>query len=132
MTVYPCYPSKLTTQDVIAATSFGGSFNLVETNDTKLKGMFIDRLRRTGVDAQFPFLKYIPFLPSIVTEMNIFVDGIIEKRRKEMAEKGRPKKDLLQILIDTSDADPVLFSQSHIREEMILFMLAQCFPAWRP
>ncbi|PVH81743.1 cytochrome P450 [Cadophora sp. DSE1049] len=108
--------------DVMSATSFGGSFNLVASNDKKLKNIFHDRLKRAAVDAQFPFIKYLPFVPpSQSEEFNSMIDGIISKRR---AEKGPVKKDLVQIFIESHDADPVAFTHQHIREEMSLFMIA--------
>jgi cytochrome P450 len=108
----------------MSATSFGGSFNLVVSNDSELKDMFIRRLARAAIDAQFPFLKHVPFVPPTnAKEMNIYIDRIIDKRRKEI-EAGEPvKKDLVQILVDTHNADPTGFSNAHIREEMMLFML---------
>ena len=49
------------------------------------------------------------------------IDGIISKRR---AEKGPVKKDLVQIFLESHEADPVAFTHQHIREEMALFMIA--------
>jgi cytochrome P450 len=110
----------------MSATSFGGSFNLLETNDTWLKEMFNQKLKRAAVDGTFPFLKHVPFMPpSIAIEMNKMIDGIIHKRRKENSElknEGTSKKDLVQIFVDTNEADPISFSEAHIREEMFLFM----------
>lgn len=104
----------------MSASSFGGSFNLVATNDHKLKNMFMDRLKRAARDIQFPFLKYLPFVPKAQSkEMADVIDGIIAKRR---AETGPAKKDLVQTFIDSNDEDPVGFSQMHIQEEMTLFM----------
>ncbi len=105
----------------MAASSFGGSLNLVASNDKKLKNLFMDRLKRAAVDAQFPFFKHIPFVgESISEDFNNMIDSIIARRR---AEKGPVKKDLVQIFIDSNDSDPIAFSHLHIREEMALFML---------
>jgi cytochrome P450 len=107
----------------MSATSFGGSFNLVVEDDQRLKDMFIKRLARAAIDAQFPFLKHVPFVPpSNAKDMNVYIDRIIAKRRKEIEVGDPAKKDLVQILVDTNDADPVGFSTAHIREEMMLFM----------
>jgi hypothetical protein len=107
-------------QDIMSSTSFGGSFNLVKSNDSKVKDMFINRLKRATVDIMFPWIQYLPFVPpSTEQDMKNMVDNIIAKRR---AEKGTKKKDLVQIFVDTNDADPVSFSEMHIREEMTLFM----------
>jgi cytochrome P450 len=104
----------------MSSTSFGGSFNLVKSNDSKVKDMFINRLKRATVDIMFPWVQYLPFVPpSTEQDMKNMIDNIIAKRR---AEKGAKKKDLVQIFVDTNDADPVSFSEMHIREEMTLFM----------
>lgn len=82
--------------------------------------MFMDRLKRSAMDTQFPIIKYLPFIPSSQSEeFNSMIDDIIVKRR---AEKGPPKKDLLQIFLDSNDLDPAAFSHLHVREEMALFM----------
>jgi hypothetical protein len=106
----------------MGATSFGGSTNLVESEDTVLKNMFTKRLKRIAIDSMFPFLKYLPFVPPISAAMNKVIDGIVAKRRRENTEKGVVKRDLLQIFLDNNDTDPVGFSEKHIREEMQLFM----------
>ncbi len=102
----------------MSSTSFGGSFHLVSSNDEKLKNIFLDYLKRLSVESQFPLAKYFP-LTDVQGPMYQMIDDIIEKRQ---AEKGEPKKDLVQIFIDTNKADPVNFSNLHLREEMILFM----------
>jgi hypothetical protein len=104
----------------MSATSFGGSFNLVKSNDSKVKDMFINQLKRRTIDIMFPFVQYLPFVPpSIEQDIKNIIDTIISKRR---AEKGMAKKDLVQIFVDTNKANPISFSEKHIREEMTLFM----------
>ena len=103
----------------MSATSFGGSFGLVRSDDSKFKEMFMDRVKRAAVDAQFPFVKYLPFIPPIQSKMNDISDEVIAKRR---AQKGANKKDLVQIFVDTNEANPVAFSDKHVQEEMALFM----------
>jgi cytochrome P450 len=83
----------------MSSTAFGGSFNLVKSNDSKVKDMFINRLKRATVDIMFPWVQYLPFVPpSTEQDMKNMIDNIIAKRR---AEKGTKKKDLLQIFVDT-------------------------------
>lgn len=107
----------------MGATSFGGSFNLVESDDTALKGMFMKRLQRAAIDSQFPFVKFLPFVPRTnADDINKIIDDIVARRRKEIKEKGVTKKDLVQIFIDNNDADPEGFTEKHIQEEMVLFM----------
>lgn len=106
----------------MSAASFGGSFNLVISDDSKQKDLFNSYLKRVAIDAQFPFIRYIPGVPSASSMLGGLIDRILVKRREEVA-KGITKKDLLQIFIDTNKADPVSFTDKHIRDEMILFML---------
>lgn len=105
----------------MASASFGGSFNLVESDDRNQKELFNSYLKRVAIDAQFPFLKYVPFLTPSSSIVAGLIDRIVLKRRQEM-EIGIEKKDLLQILVDTNNANPIEFSHKHIQAEMILFM----------
>lgn len=102
----------------MSATSLGGSFNLIKTDDRRLKGLFLSRLKRAAIDTNLPFVKYLPFVPPPSQDLNNMIDTIVEKRRSEK----EPKRDLLQILLDANKEDPVSFSDLHIYEEMILFM----------
>lgn len=120
------------TMDVMSATLFGGSFGLVINEDPHVKNLFLDRLRRVYIDVVLPFVKYIPFIPSPVQEMDRMIDGIIKTRRAEMErgrksleeEEAREKKDLLQIFLDANESDPKGFTDKHLMEEMRLFMYA--------
>jgi cytochrome P450 len=106
----------------MSAASFGGSFELSRTDNSKLTNMFHDRLKKTCLNTLFPFLKYLPFMPSLRSpEMDEMIQGIISKRRKAM-EAREPKQDLLQVLIDTHDANPEEFTMMHVHEEMRVFM----------
>ncbi|KUJ06610.1 cytochrome P450 [Mollisia scopiformis] len=110
------------TSDVMSATSFGGSFGLVESNDLKMKNMVMDRLKRAALDAQLPFIKYLPFVPPSQGEgLNNIIDDIVATRK---AESQKPKKDLLQIIVDVNENNPDTFTHLHVREEMSLFMIA--------
>ncbi|PMD33538.1 cytochrome P450 [Hyaloscypha variabilis F] len=111
------------TSDVMSAASFGGSFNLVESDDNTQKNIFNSYLRRVALDAQFPLLRHLPGVPSASSMISGLVERIVSKRRQEM-EKGVMKKDILQIFVDTHNADPISFTDKHIRNEMILFMIA--------
>jgi cytochrome P450 len=105
----------------MSAASFGGSFNLVESDDSKQKNLFNSYLKRVALNAQIPFVKNLPGVPSASSMVAGLIDNIVSKRREEI-EKGIIKKDLLQIFVDTNNADPVSFTDKHIRDEMILFM----------
>lgn len=105
----------------MSAASFGGSFNLIESDDNTQKNIFNSYMRRVAIDAQFPFVRYLPGVPSASSVISGLIERIVSRRRKEM-EKGITKKDILQMFIDTNNADPVSFTEKHIRDEMILFM----------
>jgi cytochrome P450 len=107
----------------MSAASFGGSFNLVESDNSEQKDMFNAYLKRVAFDAILPFVKLLPFVPPSssgrITEQ---VHEIVAKRRKEM-KSSLTRKDILQILINMN-ADSVSFSEKHLREDMITFMIA--------
>ncbi|KAF4633573.1 hypothetical protein G7Y89_g4555 [Cudoniella acicularis] len=122
-TSHPQEKCSLNMQDVMSAALFGGSFNLVESDDSKQKDLLNRYLRRVAIDAQFPLVKYLPGVPSASSMISEVIEKTVSKRRKEM-EKGISKQDILQIFVDTNNADPVSFTDKHIRDEMILFMIA--------
>src|SRR6266487_4386999 len=104
----------------MSATSFGGSFDSVRTNDTKMKKLFINHLQEVALHSMFTFLKWIPFMKSrTAAEMDMIIDAIVSKRLKA---KGQTRKDLLQIFLDAHKEDPTSFSDKHLKEEMRLFM----------
>ncbi len=104
----------------MSATSFGGSFGLVKSNDSKIKHMFGDYLKQLALQAQFPFIKYLPFVPP---PLNPYMDKVINDTvAKRRAQKGEGQKDLLQIFINTHEENPESYTEKNIHEEMILFM----------
>ena len=108
----------------MSATSFGGSFELTRSDDTKLRNAFKTRMMKSALDTQLPWLKYLPFAPSPKSpEMDELIATIVSKRRKAM-QAGEEKKDLLQIFLDAHDAHPEEFTEKHIYDEMRLFMIA--------
>ena len=107
----------------MSATSFGGSFQLTTTDDTKIRKMFHKRLIKAAINTQLPWLRYVPFVSLQSPDMDAMIEGIVTKRRKAL-EAGEEKKDLLQIFLDTQDAHPKEFTEKHIYDEMRLFMIA--------
>jgi len=104
----------------MSETSFGGSFELVRTNDSYLRSLILGQLKENALYATLPFLKWLPFLPERKNaEMNRMTDTIISKRR---AAKDQSSNDLLQIFLDTHDANPNTFTEDHLKQEMRLFM----------
>jgi len=112
----------------MSATSFGGSFNSVRTNDNYLKNLFIQHLQETAMETNLPFIKWLPFFRlRKADEMDKITDGIISKR---LNSKDQARKDLLQIFLDTHKTNPESFSDKHIKEEMRLFMYVGRLRPW--
>ncbi len=106
----------------MAAVSFGGTFGLVESDDAKQKDIFNNYLMKTTIVSLLPYnITHLPFIPAPSVTIQPLIDRIVAKRRSEM-EKGTNKKDLLQMLIDAQDEDPISFTDKHLRDEMIMFM----------
>jgi uncharacterized protein with NRDE domain len=104
----------------MSETSFGGSFESVRTNDSYVKSLILGSLKEGALYATLPFLKWLPFLPERkIAKMDRVTDTIISKRR---AAKDQSRKDLLQIFLDTHNANPNTFTEGHLKEEMRLFM----------
>ncbi|RDW76958.1 hypothetical protein BP6252_05011 [Coleophoma cylindrospora] len=109
--------------DIISATSLGGSFEQVKTGKTYYKDRIINRLKRTSIFAQFPILKYVPLVPPIEDpEIEDMLDRVLQKRRQ--MPKEQIHQDLLQILIDTNEEHPDVYTVAHVKEDMRLFMIA--------
>ncbi|KAE9378887.1 cytochrome P450 [Stipitochalara longipes BDJ] len=110
------------TFDVMSATSLGGSFNLVSSNDIKLKKIFMSILIKAAINGQFPYLRYIPFWPQpISADMNRMLDDVLDRRESA----GKPiKKDIVQIILDAHQTDPVAFPEMRMRDEITMFMVA--------
>ncbi|KAM3072746.1 hypothetical protein ACMFMF_007078 [Clarireedia jacksonii] len=109
------------TMDVMSATLFGGSFGLVINEDPRIKNLFLRWMKWNFIFAALPFMKYVPFTPDTAGEMDSMIDGIVSTRRNH---KDQNRKDILQIFLDTNAADPVTFSDKHLKEQMRLFMIA--------
>ena len=106
----------------MSATSFGGSFELTQTDDSTTRNIFQKQLINASLHSQFPWLRYIPFAPPRRSiEMDEMVERIISRRRQAM-DAGEETKDLLQIFVDTHDAHPDEFTVKHVMDEMRLFM----------
>lgn len=85
--------------------------------------MFNDRLEKAVIYSQFPVLKFLPFMPPAVSpEWVKIIDGLIADRRALPKEKRQ--LDLLQLFLDSNEANPEEFTDHEIREEIQLFMVA--------
>lgn len=104
----------------MSATSFGGSWDSVRTNDAYMKRLFLNHLKEAALYANFAFLKWLPFTkPGTRAELDKITDSIVSKRQTA---KDQTRRDLLQILLDTHKANPDFFSEMHLKEEMRMFM----------
>jgi hypothetical protein len=104
----------------MSATSLGGSFNLVATNNTKLKKIFVSTLIKAVINGQLPYLRYLPFWPHpISASMNKMLDDVLDRRES----LGKPvKKDIVQIILDAHQTDPVAMPELRMRDEITMFM----------
>jgi hypothetical protein len=113
----------------MCATSLGGSFNLVTSNDFTLKKCLGRGLKLASLQGQVPWIRYIPGFTTafnyLMADINNVVEDIITRRR---AETGPVQRDLLQIMLDANAADPVFFSEQRLREEIKLFMCVSVQP----
>lgn len=109
----------------MSATSLGGSFNIVTSNNNKLKKTFMSRLIRAAINGQLPYLRYIPFWPQpIPAEMNKMLEEVLDRRERA----GKPvKKDLVEIILDAHQTDPITFPEMRMRDEVTMFMYVTPF-----
>jgi hypothetical protein len=112
----------------MCATSLGGSFDLVTSNDLTLKKCLARVLELASLQSQVPWIIFLPgfrtFIDYFTAEINNVVEDIITRRR---ADTGPVRKDLLQIILDASVADPVFFPEQRVREEIKQFMCVCTF-----
>src|ERR1700722_2453303 len=98
----------------MSATSFGGSFDSVRTDDNYLKNLFMQHMQENAIYTTFPFLDWLPFGPPRKSaEMDKITDSIVSKR---LHAKDQTRKDLLQIFLDTHKTNPEAFSDKHLKE----------------
>ena len=107
----------------MSATAFGGSFNMVSSNDITLKESITQIFARQVITGTFPLARYLPFIPPSQTPSLVkMTEDIIATRKAEMAQKRVVTKDILQIILNAHDEDPDLFTAQRVRDEMNMFM----------
>jgi hypothetical protein len=115
----------------MCATSLGGSFDLVTSNDLTLKKCLARALKFASLQSQVPWIRFLPGFRTgfnyFTAEINNVVEEIITRRR---ADTGPVQKDLLQIILDANMADPIFFPEQRVREEIKLFMCIFLQPCW--
>jgi cytochrome P450 len=116
----------------MSATSFGGSFNMVSSNDITLKESITQLFARQVLTGIFPFARYLPFVPPGQSPSLVqMTEEIIATRKAEMAKKHAVKKDILQIILNAHDADPEHYTEQRVRDEMNMFMYVVPSCSWR-
>ncbi|KAE9365295.1 cytochrome P450, partial [Stipitochalara longipes BDJ] len=110
---------------VMSATAFGGSLNMVASNDITLKESITQLFARQAITFLLPVARYLPFIPPGQSPSLIkMTEDIIATRKIEMGQKREVKKDILQIILDAHDTDPELYTEQRVRDEMNMFMAA--------
>ena len=107
----------------MSATAFGGSLNMVSSNDITLKESITQLFSRQVITAIFPLARYLPFIPPPQTPSLVkMTEDIIATRKAEMAQKRKVKKDILQIILNAHNEEPDLYTEQRVRDEMNMFM----------
>jgi len=114
----------------MSATAFGGSFDLVRTDDTILRDAIKERSKRAVLNATIPFFSHLLGPPAGAEKIGKIVDEVLKKRQVQV--KRERNNDLLQILLDAHNENPIEFSEAHVRDEMrnmmsVLFVSAPPF-----
>ncbi|KAL6924129.1 hypothetical protein FSST1_001403 [Fusarium sambucinum] len=109
--------------DTIGATTFGGSFNVVENGSHPLPSRLKAGMKISAVMQLISWIKYIPFLPKRDPYIEEFTFNIVDKRRKESGDVKH--QDLLQHLVDVSDDSPGSeFRTSDVQDESVILLAA--------
>ncbi|KAL9617394.1 MAG: hypothetical protein Q9160_007798 [Pyrenula sp. 1 TL-2023] len=111
-------------QDMITATAFGGSLNLVRNKEHALRTRAAQFFKNQNIYGVLGFLKLIPGSTERRRDPKLYamLDDILQ-RRSDM-EKQLQKKDLLQIFLDANKEDPKGYTWAHVKADMLLFLLA--------
>lgn len=96
--------------------------NIVSSNDITLKESITQYMLRSAISMSFPLINYLPFIPPGQSPSLVkLTEEIIATRQAEMAQKIEVK-DILQIILNAHEADPVLYTEQRVRDEMNMFM----------
>ncbi|CAG8570740.1 16323_t:CDS:2 [Racocetra persica] len=108
------------TFDVIGETAFGGSFNIVEKENHPLPEKVFLELKRRVMCHTFPYLRSFMKKDNWIDE---FVSKIIKERR-ELNINDKKRKDILQILLDSSEKVDDPLTEFEIQDQIIEFLIA--------
>jgi cytochrome P450 len=107
----------------MSASAFGGSLNMVSSNDITLKESITQLFSRQVLTSAFPLVRYLPFIPPAQSPSLVkMTEDIIATRKAEMAQKRNVKKDILQIILNAHTEEPELYTEQRVRDEMNMFM----------
>ncbi|KAA8649479.1 hypothetical protein EYZ11_010867 [Aspergillus tanneri] len=109
--------------DIIGATTFGQTFNVVEHGSHPLPQKIEHSLLLSGIFQFLPWLKGLPWFPTRDPYIDKFTRGIVDQRRETMATE--PKQDLLQKLVEAVDDRPASpFQTSDLQDEVVVLLTA--------
>ncbi|KAL9113019.1 MAG: hypothetical protein Q9227_002884 [Pyrenula ochraceoflavens] len=110
--------------DIIGATAFGGSFDLVRNKTHALRSETQKHFKTQNKYRLIPFLRFIPGAKQ--RRKNPVLQGMLDDilQRRQAMEKSVQRKDLLQIFLDAHREDPKTFTWDNVRAEMLLFLIA--------
>jgi len=100
----------------MSATSFGGSFDLVRSDDSTLRNALKEKTIRSATISALPYISYILPPTKGAEKVDRIINAVLDKRLGQPEDKK--KKDLLQILLNVHDQNPTEFSQTHLKDEM--------------
>lgn len=109
--------------DIIGATTFGQTFDVVKNGSHPLPVKIERSLLLSGIFQFLPWLKGLPWFPTRDPYIDDFTRGIVEKRRETM--KTTPRHDLLQTLVEAVDDSPQSpFQTSDLLDEVVVLLTA--------
>lgn len=111
--------------DIIGITTFGQSFNVVDTGSHPLPDQLKKALKLSGILQFMPWIRSIPFLPTRDPYVDSFTAAVIDNRRSLLQEGKVPPKDLLQKLVEASDDEITSeFRRSDVQDESVILLAA--------
>lgn len=108
--------------DIIGITTFGQSFDVVETGSHPLPEQLKKALKLSGLLQFMPWIRKIPFLPTRDPYVDSFTSQIIARREATL--KSAPQ-DLLQKLVEAcDDSTGSIFRHSDVQDEAVILITA--------
>ena len=102
----------------MAECSFGGSFGLVRQGHHPLKTRITNYMKKAALYQTVPLLSL--FGKPRDEQLDSIVQGIINKRLHD--DKKSERRDLLDMLLETSAVNPDMLTMEDIKAEMFVFL----------